>query len=165
MCSDFSVERSGLQLLLGLASAVFLGSESHGTHDHILLSRIWDSSNLEGQVPMFISSRIRVSQLYPQALGSVCFDSLKMGVHQEIHVSCHRSKYSKHSLIRLQFIPILDTSLIISFIRITYLITFSTCLCSATLYSSTTTIFFRNTHYSLIQTSGIQPFFFIHPQM
>jgi hypothetical protein len=32
-----------LQLLLGLASAVILVSESRGTHDHILLSQIRDS--------------------------------------------------------------------------------------------------------------------------
>jgi hypothetical protein len=31
-----------LLLLLDLASAVILGSESHGTHDHIILSQIWD---------------------------------------------------------------------------------------------------------------------------
>jgi hypothetical protein len=31
-----------LQLLLDLASAVFLGPESHGTHDHILLFQIWE---------------------------------------------------------------------------------------------------------------------------
>jgi hypothetical protein len=31
-----------LQLLLALASAVFLGSESLGTREHILLSQIWD---------------------------------------------------------------------------------------------------------------------------
>jgi hypothetical protein len=46
-----------LQLLLVLASAVILRSESRRTHDHILLSRIRDSPNLEGQVPMFISPR------------------------------------------------------------------------------------------------------------
>jgi hypothetical protein len=28
--------------LLGIASTVFLGSESHGTHEHILLSLFWD---------------------------------------------------------------------------------------------------------------------------
>jgi hypothetical protein len=44
-----------LQLLLVLVSAVILRSESRGTHDHILLSQIWDSPNLEGQVPVFIS--------------------------------------------------------------------------------------------------------------
>jgi hypothetical protein len=60
-----------LQLLLALASALILWSESRGTHDHILLSQIWDSPNLEGQVPLFISPRKRVAQLYPQALGSL----------------------------------------------------------------------------------------------
>jgi hypothetical protein len=39
------------QFLLILASAVILGSESRGTYDHILLSKIRDSPNLEGQVP------------------------------------------------------------------------------------------------------------------
>jgi hypothetical protein len=40
-----------LKLLLVLPSAVILRSESRGTHDHILLSQIRDSSNLEDQVP------------------------------------------------------------------------------------------------------------------
>jgi hypothetical protein len=44
-----------LKLLLVLDSAVILRSESCGTHDHILLSQIRDSSNLEGQTPVFIS--------------------------------------------------------------------------------------------------------------
>jgi hypothetical protein len=44
-----------LQLLLVLASAVTLGSESHRTRDHILLSQIQDSPDLEGQVPVFVS--------------------------------------------------------------------------------------------------------------
>jgi hypothetical protein len=30
---------------------------------------IWDSPNLEGQVPVFISARKRVTQFYPRALG------------------------------------------------------------------------------------------------
>jgi hypothetical protein len=51
-----------LQLLLALSSAVILGSESRGTHDHILLSQIRDSPNLEGQVPVFMSPRNRVAQ-------------------------------------------------------------------------------------------------------
>jgi hypothetical protein len=59
-----------LQLLLALASTVILGSESHGTHDHILVSQIRDSPNLEGQIPVFISPRNRVAQLYLHALGS-----------------------------------------------------------------------------------------------
>jgi hypothetical protein len=60
-----------LQLLLGLASAVILGSAYRWSHDHILLSQIRDSPNLGGQVPVFISPRNRVVQLYPQALGSL----------------------------------------------------------------------------------------------
>jgi hypothetical protein len=54
-----------LQLLLALANAVILRSKPHGTHDHILLSQIQDSPNLEGQVPIFITPRNRVTQLYP----------------------------------------------------------------------------------------------------
>jgi hypothetical protein len=54
-----------LQLLLGLSSAVIFGSESRGTRDHILLSQIRGSPNLEGQVPVFISPRNSVAQLYP----------------------------------------------------------------------------------------------------
>jgi hypothetical protein len=49
-----------LQLLLVFASA-----------GHILLSQIRDSPNLERQVPIFISPRNRMAQLYPQALGSL----------------------------------------------------------------------------------------------
>jgi hypothetical protein len=48
-----------------------LGSESLRTHDHILLSQIRDSPNLEAQVPVFISPWNRVAQLYPRALGSL----------------------------------------------------------------------------------------------
>jgi hypothetical protein len=44
-----------LQLLLVLASAVILRSESRGAHDHILLSQIRNFLNLEDQVPIFIS--------------------------------------------------------------------------------------------------------------
>jgi hypothetical protein len=73
-CGALSLTRKRfwhLQLLLVLASAVSLGSESRGTRDYILLSQIWDSPNLEGQVRVFISHRNRVAQLYPQALGSL----------------------------------------------------------------------------------------------
>jgi hypothetical protein len=38
-----------LQLLLGLASTVFFGSEFRRTHDQILCSQIWDSLNLDGR--------------------------------------------------------------------------------------------------------------------
>jgi hypothetical protein len=40
-----------LQMLLVLASAVILRSESRGTHDHISLSQIRDSANLEARSP------------------------------------------------------------------------------------------------------------------
>jgi hypothetical protein len=60
-----------LQLLLALASTVILGSESRGTHGHILLSQILESPILVGQVPVFIFPRNRVFRLYPQALGSL----------------------------------------------------------------------------------------------
>jgi hypothetical protein len=40
-----------LQLLLALASAVILRSESHGTHDHILLSQIRDCPQPGGPDP------------------------------------------------------------------------------------------------------------------
>jgi hypothetical protein len=58
-----------LQLLLVLASAVILRSESRATHDHILLSQIRDSPNLEGQVPVFISPRHRVAGYKPRHWG------------------------------------------------------------------------------------------------
>jgi hypothetical protein len=63
--------RLSFKLLLVLASAVILRSEFRGTDGHILLSPIRDSSNLEGQIPVFIFSRNRVPRLYPQALGSL----------------------------------------------------------------------------------------------
>jgi hypothetical protein len=59
-----------LQLLLVLASAVILMSESRGTHD-ILLSHIRDSPNQEGRDSVFISPRERVVQLYSQTLDSL----------------------------------------------------------------------------------------------
>jgi hypothetical protein len=70
---SLSDERTGLPFTIaaGLASAVILGSESRGTRDNILLPQIRDSPNLEGQVPVFITPRNRVAQLYPQALGSL----------------------------------------------------------------------------------------------
>jgi hypothetical protein len=59
-----------VQLLLGLARAVTLGTKSRRTQT-IFYCLIWNSPNLEGQVPVFISSRNRVAQLYPRALGSL----------------------------------------------------------------------------------------------
>jgi hypothetical protein len=66
---------SRLQLLLVLANTVILMSESFGTHDHILLSHIRDSPNLEGQVTVFLSPRNRMAWLYPEALGSFFISS------------------------------------------------------------------------------------------
>jgi hypothetical protein len=54
-----------LQMLTGLAHAVFLASKFHGTHDLTLLYQFWDSLNLEGQAHIFISHSNRVAQLYP----------------------------------------------------------------------------------------------------
>jgi hypothetical protein len=63
-----------LQLLLALASADILRSESCGTHNHILLSQIRNSPNLEGQVPVCISTRNRVARLYPQSKSKLLYD-------------------------------------------------------------------------------------------
>jgi hypothetical protein len=86
-----------LQLLLVLASAVILGSESRETRDHILLSQIRDSPNLEGQVLVFTSPRITVAQLYPQALGSLfvaSYDSQGYGggIRTRFHAGLIKSK-------------------------------------------------------------------------
>jgi hypothetical protein len=79
-----------------LASAIILRSEWRGTHDHILLSQIRDSPNLEDQIPVFISPRNRVAQLYSQALGSLfvaSYDSQGYGggiwprLHMELELS------------------------------------------------------------------------------
>jgi hypothetical protein len=86
-----------LQLLLVLASAVILVSKSRGTHDHMLLFRIRDSPNLEGQVPLFISRRNSVAQLCPQALGSLSvapYDSQGYdgGIRPSLHTGCSEKK-------------------------------------------------------------------------
>jgi hypothetical protein len=60
-----------LQLLLALASAVILRSESRGTHDQILLSQIRDSSQPGGPGPRIYVPGKRVARLYCQALGSL----------------------------------------------------------------------------------------------
>jgi hypothetical protein len=67
MWGALSDERMGLSF----TGAIILRSVSRGTNDHILLSQIRDSPNLEGQVPLFIFPRHRMAQLYPQALGSL----------------------------------------------------------------------------------------------
>jgi hypothetical protein len=84
-----------LQLLLVLASAVILRFESRGTHDHILLPQIRDSPNLEGQVPIFISPRDKVTQLYPQALGSLFVASYDTQGYSEGILSRLHAGYSQ----------------------------------------------------------------------
>jgi hypothetical protein len=54
-----------LLLLLALASVVPLGSESAGLEIIFYCPNSWDSPNLEGQVPVVISPRNRVAQIYP----------------------------------------------------------------------------------------------------
>jgi hypothetical protein len=58
-------------------------------HDHILLSQIRDSPNLEGQVPVFISPRNMVTQLYPYALGSLLVASDSRGYGGGIRTCLH----------------------------------------------------------------------------
>jgi hypothetical protein len=60
-----------VQLLLGLARAVTLGSKSLRTHDHILLSQI-RSPNLEGQVPVFLFPRDREPSIPPSTGFPIC---------------------------------------------------------------------------------------------
>jgi hypothetical protein len=61
-----------LQLLLVFPSAVILRSQSRETRDHVLLSHISDSPNMEGQVHVFISPINTVVRLYYQALVVLC---------------------------------------------------------------------------------------------
>jgi hypothetical protein len=98
-CGTLSLTRERvcrLQLLLLLASAVILGSESRETRDHILLTQIRDSLNLEGQVPVFMSPRNRVTQLQAQTLGSlfvVSYDSQGYGgsIRTRLHTGIYLS--------------------------------------------------------------------------
>jgi hypothetical protein len=63
--------------------SVSLNGPSRSEHVTKLYCLIWDSPNLEGQVPVFIFPRTRVAQLYSRALGSlyvVSYDSQGYGV-------------------------------------------------------------------------------------
>jgi hypothetical protein len=57
-------ERTGLQF-----AVQSLNGPSRPKPETILHCLIWDFPNLEGQVPVFISPRNRVAQLYPRPLG------------------------------------------------------------------------------------------------
>jgi hypothetical protein len=81
---------------VALAVTVILGSESRGNDDHILLSQIRDSPNLEGQVTVFISPRNMVAKLYPQALGSLfvaSYDSQGYGGGMRTRLDAERLLY------------------------------------------------------------------------
>jgi hypothetical protein len=55
---------------------------------------IWDSPNLEGQVPVFISPTYKVAQLYPRALGSLSvafYDSHGCGGGILTRLQCSRN--------------------------------------------------------------------------
>jgi hypothetical protein len=103
----------------GLASAVVLGSESHGTHDHILLSQIRDSLKLEGQVPVFISPRNRTVQLYPQVLSSLLVASYDSegydgGIRTRLHTDHSTELTSKRvSVITTPLGPTENTALLL----------------------------------------------------
>jgi hypothetical protein len=68
-----------LQFLLALAIAVILRSETRGIHDHISLSQIRGSPNLEDQVLVFIFLRNRVV---------LCIGSVMLGRYKYIELSC-----------------------------------------------------------------------------
>jgi hypothetical protein len=81
-----------VQLLLGLARAVALESKSHRIHDYILLS------HLTLLVPVFISPRKRVAQLYSRALGSLFVASYdSQGYDGVILTRLHTGKLSEKS--------------------------------------------------------------------
>jgi hypothetical protein len=78
-----------LQLLLVLASAVILVSESCGTHNHILLR--FETSPTSRIKSPYLSLRNRVAQLYPQALGSISVASYDSqgyggGIRTRLHI-------------------------------------------------------------------------------
>jgi hypothetical protein len=77
--------------LLALASAVILWSQYRRSHNHIILTQIRYSPNLESQDPVFTSLHDRVTQFYSQALGSLFVDSYDTqgyggGIRTRLHV-------------------------------------------------------------------------------
>jgi hypothetical protein len=70
---------------------------------------IWESPRLEGQVPVFISLRKRVAQLYTQALGSLFVaSSVSQGLRSRYsNPPLHREEWdlSTISYIKIQFVP------------------------------------------------------------
>jgi hypothetical protein len=56
-------------MLLALASAVILKFNFHDSRDHILLSQIRDSPNLEGEISVFISPQEQDGPVIPPGTG------------------------------------------------------------------------------------------------
>jgi hypothetical protein len=52
-----------------ITSAAFLISDLHMTHEHILLILIYESPNLEGHVPVFISPPEQGSRVLSPGIG------------------------------------------------------------------------------------------------
>jgi hypothetical protein len=76
-----------LQLLLTLANAVILWSESHGIHGHILLYQIRDSSKWR--------TRIIMAKSYPQELGSLfAFSDDRQGYGVGFRTRFHKGRLS-----------------------------------------------------------------------
>jgi hypothetical protein len=83
-----SDKRIGMQFALQS-----LDSPSHAEPVTVLHCLIWDSPNLEGQVPVLISPRNRVAQLYPLALGEVEGMGILNHVGSEVQYTIHWSAY------------------------------------------------------------------------
>jgi hypothetical protein len=101
MWDALSDERIGLWFIIaaGLRQRI-LGSESRGTHGHILPSQFRESPNLEGQllVRVYTSLRNRVAPLYFQELGSLfvaSYDSQGYGGDRRIQLHAEETPFVK----------------------------------------------------------------------
>jgi hypothetical protein len=92
-----SDERTGLPFTIATAQS-FLGPSPAGLVTIFYCLRFEAPTNLEGQVPIFISPRNRVVQLYPQALGYL-YDSRGYGggIRTRLHTGfCLEVKSKSH---------------------------------------------------------------------
>jgi hypothetical protein len=85
---------------------------SHAELTAIFYFLIWDSPNLEGQVPVFISPRNRVTKIYPRALGSLfvaSFDSQGYGggILTRLHTGQSPSQGKGHNVYESGRAPVL----------------------------------------------------------
>jgi hypothetical protein len=81
-----------LLLLLVLASAVLLGSESRGTEDHILLPQFLRLPQPGGPGPHIYIPQERVARIYPRELGSLSVAPYKSQGYSGGILSCLKSK-------------------------------------------------------------------------